>query len=255
MLFTALVPFLASVLLLLALSRVVSRWLRELLGVRLYAVLLWPGVVVHELSHLLGAMLTFTKVTGVSLLPRPPGTGGQVLGSVSHEATRNPVVLILISLFPLLGGSFILWVLSQLLLPGAPATAPALDLHGAWSFAYLAPWGQFLLGFWAAFNAAAWQSWVFAYLAVAIAAHLAPSNHDFGHAAAGFTALSLLAVLITWAAGRFNQAIATTLGQWIVGALNFFVPLLWYALGLLAVVAFLVGLVYGLKRLNQRVVW
>jgi len=247
------IPFLVALLVTLWLSRITSRYLLELLGERLYLILLWPGVVVHELSHLLGALLTLTRVTGFSLWPR-----GGVLGSVTHEASGNPLTLILISIFPLLGGAFVLWVLTLVLVPGAPTGAPVVAWASGWGATvaeYISAWWNFTRELWSALDLGTWQSWLFIYLTLTIAAHLAPSNKDLTHTAAGFTALSLLAVLLVWGGSLIGQPIGDKLAGWAQGTFNFFLPLLSYALAILLVVAIVVSTAVGIKRLNQRVVW
>jgi hypothetical protein len=251
------ISYLVTLLAVLLLARLVSRWLLELLGERWYVIILWPGVVIHELSHLLGALLTFTRVTGFSLWPKSL-IGGKVLGSVAHQATNNPLTLVLISIFPLLGGAFILWLLAVLLLPQVPLTAPLLTLvSGAvvGGREYLTNWAWFMLDFLSVLKFSAWQTWLFIYFAFAISAHLAPSSHDLGHTAAGFTGLSILSVLLLMSANLVGQSVGDVLTNWLAGALSFLAPLLAYALALLLSVALLLGLAVGLKRLNERVVW
>ncbi len=254
------VSFLIMLLGVLLFSRLVNHWLALILTRRWYQILLWPGVVVHELSHLLGALLTFTKVTGFSLLPVKPGPTGQVLGSVIHKATGNPVTLILISLFPFLGGSFILWVLAILLIPGMPLEAPALLINSAENFLalginYFIAWWGFVILFWQALIFSSWQTWLFLYLAIAIGAHLAPSNQDLGNTSAGLTALSLLAVLIVFIGELLGKSVGGVLISWLTGTLNFFAPLISYSLALLITIAIIIGIVVGIKKLNNTVVW
>ncbi|MFH1111939.1 MAG: hypothetical protein V1712_02615 [Patescibacteria group bacterium] len=251
--------FLIMLLGVLLLSRLVNHWLALVLNHRWYQILLWPGVVVHELSHLLGALLTFTRVTGFSLLPKI-ASGGSVLGSVTHKATGNPITLILISIFPFLGGSFILWVLAILLIPVIPVEAPSVLIMSDANFLttginYFTAWWSFVVLFWQALVFTTWQTWLFLYLAIAIGAHLAPSNHDLGHTAAGLTALSLLVILIVFGAELVGQSLGGILTNWLAGALNFFAPLISYSLALLIVIAILIGIVVGVKKLNNTVVW
>lgn len=257
MLVSIVVPFLATLLLVLILSRLTSRWLAELLGARLYVVLLWPGVVVHEFSHLLGALLTFTRVKGFSLWPKSTPTG-QVLGSVTHEATSNPVTLILISLFPILGGAFILFVLAQLLLPTSPTTAPVLG-HTTTSsqvlLVYFEAWWNFIKSFWQALNFSTWQSWLFIYLVLCISPHLAPSGSDLAHTSAGFTALSVLAILVVWGGDLIGKPVGDLLLRWITESISFFIPLLSYALNVLILAFIVIGTAIGLRHLNERTVW
>ena len=66
----------------------------------------------------------FTRVHGFSYGRKIDG--GTVLGSVTHEASNNPITLIIISIFPLLGGTFILWLVTMLL-PQAPV-APVFNV-------------------------------------------------------------------------------------------------------------------------------
>ena len=251
------VSYLVTLLAVLVLARLVSRWLLELLGERWYAIVLWPGVVVHELSHLLGALLTFTRVTGFSLWPKSLA-GGKVLGSVEHQATNNPVTLILISIFPLLGGAFILWLMAVLLLPEVPASAPLLTLASGAAAGfreYLNNWAWFMFDFLSVLKFSTWQTWLFIYFAFAISAHLAPSSHDLGHTAAGMAGLSILSVLLLMIANLIGQSLGDSLTNWLVSALSWLAPLLAYALALLLLVALVLGLAVGAKRLNERVVW
>ncbi|MFA4937118.1 MAG: hypothetical protein WC575_02415 [Patescibacteria group bacterium] len=254
-----LLSFLIMLLGVLLLSRLVNYWLSFILSQRWYQILLWPGVVIHELSHLLGALLTFTKVTGFSLLPKT-ASGGSVLGSVIHKATGNPATLVLISIFPFLGGSFILWVLAILLVPAIPLEAPSVLIAPDVNFLtislnYFTAWWSFVVLFWQALAFTAWQTWLFLYLAIAIGAHLAPSNHDLGHTAAGLTAMSLLVILIVFGAELVGQSLGGIITNWLAGALNFFAPLISYSLALLIGIAILIGIVVGIKRLNNTVVW
>lgn len=255
----ALISFLITVLLILALSRLVNRCLSYILPDWLYKIILWPGVVIHELSHLLGAVLTFTKVTGFSILPRI-APGSKVLGSLSHQSTSNPLTLVVISIFPFLGGSFILWLLSLWLVPQAPVNAPNLVIGslGGWWLSlsnYLLAWWNFFWSLILAFDFTAFWTWIFVYLALTIVAHLAPSNKDLSYTAAGLTAISLFVILVSLIINLIGQQIKFDILGWVAGAINFFTPLVSYSLSLLIIFAVVVGLAAGIKRLNNIVVW
>ncbi len=215
-------------------------------------------MVVHELSHLLGAVLTFTRVTGFSLLPKSAGAAGQVLGSVTHQAGKNPLTLILISIFPFLGGSFILWCLSIILIPNVPLSAPVINIgtsavQSSWS--YLVSWWNFITYFWQVLNFSTWQTWLFLYLAFAISAHLAPSTPDLKHTSASFITLSILIILLVYGSQFLGKPIGDLLLSWLESAVIFFAPLLSYSLAILLIVAIIVGVALGIKRLNHNVVW
>ncbi len=254
-----LISFLIMVLVVLLLSRLVSRWLALILPARAYKIILWPGVVVHEFSHLLGAVITFTKVTGFSLLPKVT-RGVEVLGSLSHKTTNNPIALIAISLLPFLGGSFVLWLLSLWLVPSVSVSAPTIIISnfnewwlGLWY--YLLAWWNYS---WELIWSLQWNNlytWIFVYLALAIGAHLAPSNKDLQYTTAGLTALSLLVILVTTILNLVGKNINIDVWGWVNGAITFFIPLISYSLALLLIFSIIVGLVAGVKRLNNNVVW
>jgi hypothetical protein len=114
----------------------------------LYFLLILPGVVLHELSHALMAILLRVKVRRLSLGLRRKGRGGQVaLGSVDIART-DPLRASLIGLAPLLAGlALILTIAGRVLhlesLPvlGSasfwPSLATAYDTPDFWLWAYL----------------------------------------------------------------------------------------------------------------------
>jgi hypothetical protein len=78
-------------------------------NVKLLYILFYPGVVIHELGHLVGCQIALAKVRSVQLASK---TGGEVV----HEASRIPVVgNFLISIFPLIFGAFIIFLITILL--------------------------------------------------------------------------------------------------------------------------------------------
>lgn len=253
---TVVISLLISLLGTLVLSRLISKWLMEILSARWYNILLWPGVVVHEFSHLLGALFTFTKVMGLSLWPKELGDK-TVLGSVTHEAVSNPVVLIVISALPVFGGALVLWALTMLLL-GIDIKAPLIIADQGMSAgvtSYIYAWVEFIKTLWLSFNFQVWQSWIFIYLSLTIAAHLAPSSHDLGFTAAGITAIGLLIALVAFLFQLSGQTPPDMLGAWVTSSVKFFLPLISYALAMLILLSIVVGMAYGIRSLNRRVVW
>src|SRR3989338_530680 len=121
--------FAVASVLLLCLSRLTSRSLSLLLGDGWYTFVLWPGVIVHELSHLAGALLTFTRVRGFSVMPEdrhPNPREGRVLGLVQHDEPRGAITLVIISAAPLIGGVVALQFTTHLLLPSLPIALPPI---------------------------------------------------------------------------------------------------------------------------------
>ena len=95
-------------------------------GNRFLALLLAPGLVVHEMSHVLACLLTGATVNHVSLFER--GTAGKV----THTRPAVPLVgQALISLAPLVGCGAALWFLARgLLRPIGQQFAPQPMLPG-----------------------------------------------------------------------------------------------------------------------------
>lgn len=112
-------PF-AWVALALPILWVLQRWIhRHLHGVAflltgnknwaivLYALILFPGVLLHELSHWLTATLLGVRTGSLSILPRPKSDGSVQLGYVEYYKTKGlgPVRESLIGSAPLVTGT------------------------------------------------------------------------------------------------------------------------------------------------------
>lgn len=68
----------------------------------IYYSFLFPGIIIHELSHIAVCLLTFTKITSVKLFSK---TGGFVL----HQKPRFILVSFLISIAPLVFGFLVIY--------------------------------------------------------------------------------------------------------------------------------------------------
>lgn len=112
-------PF-AWVALALPILWVLQRWIhRHLHGVAylltgnknwaivLYALILFPGVLLHELSHWLTATLLGVRTGSLSILPRPKSDGSVQLGYVEYYKTKGlgPIRESLIGSAPLVTGT------------------------------------------------------------------------------------------------------------------------------------------------------
>lgn len=72
-----------------------------------------PATFLHELSHLLLALMTFQKVTSASIIPRRlPGGGGWLLGSV-HFIPSTAIWPALVALAPMLYWTFAVYFMFQ----------------------------------------------------------------------------------------------------------------------------------------------
>lgn len=170
-----------------------------------YAILLLPGVTLHEASHWVAARLLGVRTTSFSLLPRLARNGTLRLGYVQTEPV-DPVRASLIGAAPLLSGTAFLWALGTYVLRWSALGQAIVDAQG-----------QALLdGLTAITNVPWWGLWL--YLATAISNTMMPSRSD--RAAWGWAALLGLLIggvvlVVGWgqaAAGLLKPPVGTILG-------------------------------------------
>jgi hypothetical protein len=172
----------------------------------LYFVLIFPGVLIHELSHALAAWLMGVKVRRLSIGIRRKGRGGQVaLGSVDIAGTGH-IRASLIGLAPFVAGCFVILVIGGMVfdfrLP-APFTLPRFwqELQSA----YNVP-----------------DFWLWVYLVFAISNALLPSAAD--RRTWGTTLLFLLTLgALAYFSGLFEgvpsvRSASMALGRWLQDA-------------------------------------
>ncbi len=92
----------AEFLFLFILSRILVKFLSRFLAMRLFHLILLPGVVVHELAHLITSEVLFVQTLGLNFSPEQDGDK-LVLGSVGIEKT-DPVRRAIIGFAPVLIG-------------------------------------------------------------------------------------------------------------------------------------------------------
>jgi hypothetical protein len=159
---------------------------------RIVVLLMAPGVIIHEVSHVVACLLTGASVKDVSL-----STGG-VSGRVEHTRPLIPVLgQALISLAPVAGCGFCLWLATtDVLRPAAEhfgrisrlpsdASQPA-DL-ARYFVSVLQETGR------AAMKAdfTRWQTYVLLYLSILMAVHLSPSRRDLRNGLLSLVVLGL----------------------------------------------------------------
>ena len=83
------------------------------------SLLLYPGVVIHELSHLLMAVILFVPVKSMTLVPKILEGNKLQAGSVTIEKV-DPVRRTLVGIAPLFVGISVLWLVTTYLLPPIP---------------------------------------------------------------------------------------------------------------------------------------
>lgn len=199
--------------LLYGLSVTLDRFIMRMLGRGWYLATMWPGVIVHELSHLTGCLITFTKVVEVKLF----APSGETLGYVSHVKTQNPIKNIIISIAPLFGVSLVIAGIMQLLIPDTYSIVSNLNLS-----AFSSPSG-FIEIIKKSFTSLAfgnWQTYLALYLLITLSSHAAPSRIDLKHAATGFAGLLVLFILIWFLSTWTNVSISLGVVNWLENALG-----------------------------------
>ncbi|MEM4728439.1 MAG: hypothetical protein QXH42_01575 [Thermoplasmata archaeon] len=175
---------------LVALSALNDRLLSRIFTSGRHRVFVWLGVVVHEASHWLACVLTGTKVFEVRMFERDGGY-------VRHER-RGPVVMALIALAPIAGCSLFLVFLVHLFRAlgvlfepgGLELERPLESIFTLLKSAALTFWMNIT-----ALSIVTVLFLVFLYFVWSVAACLAPSRQDLGHAATGSVVLALLGAL------------------------------------------------------------
>jgi hypothetical protein len=166
------------------------------LAMTLYFMLMFPGVVLHELSHAIVAWLLRVRVRRLSLGIRRKGRSRQIsLGSVDIART-GPIRASLIGLAPLVAGcAAILWISNQVL-----------------GIRSLPPFGE--PGFWQALKTVynVTDFWLWIYLVMAVGNAMLPSAADRQAWGTALIFIAFVAVLLYFSG--LLGGISLALAQW-----------------------------------------
>jgi len=191
----------------------------------LYFVIRAPGVVVHELSHALGCVLTGAKITDIVLFSKEGG-------SVTYTRPQIPVLGdVIISSAPLFCIPLVLtgltWVFSSYLGCTFPPFPQSIDSAGTLHMLALAVIDLFMQNLVAAFH-----PWFFLYLylTLSLVLSVAPSSRDMKNAAIGIALIAALGLVI------------------FLSGISWAVDILWTITGVIGM-GFTLGLAFGLIAL------
>jgi hypothetical protein len=193
---TPLIAFIGTLLPLLWANRWITRHLQELgmrwtgdsgMALTIYFVVVLPGVLLHELSHLLVAVLLGVRVRKLSLGPVRRGRNSRSsqvsLGSV-QVGKVDPVRASLIGLAPLLSGSAAILLIGNLVL-GVSEIATALSGQGVEGV--LAGLGQVVR---------VADFWLWLYLIFAVSNAMLPSESDMASVRPVLIFLGIVAAVV-----------------------------------------------------------
>lgn len=205
-----------------------------------FRIVIFPGIVLHELSHYAMCKLTGARVQEVKLFDRERvGRSTIYRGHVLHGPSKLPYVGDpLISFAPLIGGLLVLALLTwawndPLSIRGNAARAidPITDVAGVvGELASMVVSMIRRLPRQIAARAADWRLWVYLYLAVSISMSLAPSRQDFANSfrhllrhALVFFLVTAAVVLVAWLASRWGNPgwFSSLVVRWLFGLLAF----------------------------------
>jgi hypothetical protein len=206
---------LAALVLLLFLQRVLHREIQAIFlistrspGITMgaFSLIFFPGVFLHELSHLLAAKLLGVRTGKFSLIPEPMPDGRLQLGYVEaaeSDIFRDSVV----GAAPLITGTLFV----------AFAALDRLHLLVMWDTLRSGQWSLFILGLQALPSIP--DFWLWSYLTFAISSTMMPSEAD-RHAwlPFGLMALTLLALAVLAGAGPWMvENLASPLNNFLRG--------------------------------------
>ncbi len=164
----------------------------------------WLGTPIHELSHVVACWTFGHRVDEVRLFDPDVKTGR--LGFVRHSYRRGnwfeELGNVFIGTAPLVGGSLVMLLLLFLFFPRLANELlhhPAMSEANSWGELFSGlhqAFGEFVTGLFAWKNLATLRLWVFLYLVLCVASHMAPSRSDYEGAGRG----SVLAVTGAFAA-------------------------------------------------------
>jgi len=233
-------PLSIALLVLYGLSQATDRLVMRILGRGWYLATMWPGVIIHELSHLIGCLITFTRVYEVKLF----APSGETLGYVSHRKTRNPISNIIISTAPLFGTSLVIWLLMRLLLPDAYQQLAGHFNSTIASGSLLARdalnvYWDAIRHFFAHISFTDWKTYLFTFFMITLASHAAPSRIDLSHTTIGIIGLAVLFAFIAGLDSLFHLGFTEQLVHWFSWPLYYMTIFITYSV-LFAGIAFVI---------------
>jgi hypothetical protein len=185
-----------------------------------FSLIFFPGIFLHELSHLVVAKLLGVRTGNFSLLPQPLPDGRLQLGYV--EAAESDIFRdSLVGAAPLISGTLFV----------AFAAIDRLHLVVMWDTMRMGQWSLFILGLQSLTNIS--DFWLWFYLTFVVSSTMMPSDSD-RHAwlPLGLVAAALLGLAILAGAGPWMvDNLASSLNDFLLGtALILFVSVIFHAL-------------------------
>jgi len=141
------------------------------------------GTPIHEFSHAIGVLLTFSGLVAIKPLWEAPGA------FTAHLKQPSPPGRVILALAPLFGGMLVLWLTALYVLPGfqvSEVAIPVLDIEQAATLEqvvsatldYLVQYTGAVVHGLTAMEWTNWRTFLGLYIALSIGAHFAPGKSD-----------------------------------------------------------------------------
>jgi len=252
-------PLFIQILVLYFLSRLVDKLVLRRLGRGWYLATMWPGVMIHEFSHFVGCLITFTKVYRVHLFH----PSGDSLGFVEHARTRNPVKNIIISMAPLFGVTAVIWLLTKFLFPElyvslsnniSAALSDFTTFQNFFNFTkdYFSQYWIYIKDLISSFDLGSWPTYLFIYLMLSLSSHAAPSKEDLKHTYAGMVGLIVIFTLLYYVDQWLQVPVTWTIIKWLTTPVYLAAGFLTYGIIFAAISLVIMLLISLVVRLFKR---
>jgi len=223
-------------------------WIR--IAGRVYPVIVLPGVIVHELSHAAGCLVTGATITRMTLFDVGRAR-------VEHSRPRIPVVgQAVISLAPVAGGILVMWGLCVLVAPAQPFGLPSLPVAvsatpegiGAFVQETATPVVRLVSGYLAGLDYGRVRTYVYLYLLISVAITWGPSRQDLRNALISLAGCAGLLVILHLAAAALDRE--ASLRQ---STVDITLPVVTFVVSTLVLLLMLTTLVWVIVRLAGEV--
>jgi hypothetical protein len=174
---------------------------------RYYRFFVAPGVIVHELSHALGCLITGSPIVEINFWK---ASGGHVKHLQPTDPLRRFINDPIIALAPIWGTFAVLGILTWFVAPDIFRfiTYPSWDTIAS------------------SIDFGAATTWLYLYLVTSLLATIAPSRTDMMYALASLAVLTLLLILLAFIPGFSDQL------NWLISLLK---PFAYFSLGIIVV--------------------
>ena len=203
-------------------SSIVGTTATRSIGLRVFAWLTAPGIIVHETGHAIFCLLFGHKVKEFKWFdPQPDGTLGHVVHTWKKGSFYQGVGNFFIGTGPVWFGCLVVYLLSLLLMGGdflyvavstpvSPADLASPGAVGSFIFTFLNHVRISLGNFAEPALLSSWKFWVFMYLTLCIGLHMKMSPSDMKGAWPGFLMFVGLVLVMNLGISIFVMAMPTT---------------------------------------------